>query len=357
MGRAGDGNASRSLLGVELRRLVREKKVRRLQERLLAPLFWVLLAVWLIPPVGSRADEGLEKALATGPPSAEMRSINQLFTQNYARALEHSVDRVKQTGLIVVQGGDLFLYLDGDQVDHVKTGAPPTYQNLKIIDHLPLAAYVLLIDDADKGPMGSETRVPVRQYLDVLRSLQDSIDEGRFPNRASLPRQRQILEDTTEFLAGVLAQGRVSEASLLSFARSQAASLNANLSGAAGAQLTALNRVIVQWRREYIDVARWPSMRVVVMGAATAHHRELHLQYFSEVMGVPLEGTDRLMFYEGEDRAGAESLAGRYALDGGASVAFFDRRNRLFSDLMAQATQAWLVEHAGELDPAFRAHD
>ena len=183
------------------------------------------------------------------------------------------------------------------------------------------------------------------------------IDQGRFPSRASLPRQRQILEDTTEFLAGVLVRGRVSEASLLSFARSQGASLNANLSGAAGAQLTVLNRVIRRWRREYIDVARWQSMRVVVMGVATAKHRELHLQYFSEVLGVPLEGTDRLIFYEGDDRAGAETLVGRYALDGEASVAFFDRRNRLFKDLMAQATRAWLVEHAAELDPAFRAHD
>ena len=98
-------------------------------------------------------------------------------------------------------------------------------------------------------------------------------------------------------------------------------------------------------------------MRVVVTGAATAHHRELHLQYFSEVMGVPLEGTDRLMFYEGEDRAGAESLVGRYALDGGASVAFFDRRNRLFSGLMADAARDWLVEHAAELEPSTRGQD
>ena len=36
------------------------------------------------------------------------------------------------------------------------------------------------------------------------------------------------------------------------------------------------------------------------------------------------------------------------------SAAFFDFRNRLFSDLLADAARIWLVERATELDPAVR---
>ena len=328
--------------------------MRRLEQRCLVYVFGALLAVWAIPAVGSDVEKGAQSVASAGPPSVEMRSINELFTQNYARALERAVDQVKGTGLIVVQGGDLFLYLDGKLVDQATTGSPPAYQNLKIIDHLPLAVYVLLIDEVDKSSLTPESQAHVRAYREALRVLRRSIDASRFPGPGSLPRQRQILEESTAFLEKVSLEGRVSEASLLVFARRQGKALNANLNRAAGAQLEALNRIVLRWREQYIDQVRWPSIRVVVMGAATAHHHELHLQYFSAVMGVPMEGTDRLIFYEGEDRAGAESLVGRYALDGRVSDAFFDSRNRLFSDLMAEATRAWLVEHSAELVPAVR---
>ena len=324
----------------------------RLDQHCLASLLAALLAVWAIPGVGSAADQGAQSVARSGPPSVEMRGIDELFTQNYARALARAVDRVKQTGLIVVQGGDLFLYLDGKLVDQATTGSPPAYQNLKIVDHLPLAVYVLLIDQVGQRALTPEAQEHVQRYLEALRALGRSIDASRFPGPGSLPRQREILEESAAFLEKVSLRGRVSEASLLAFARSQGKALNANLGRAAGAQLEALNRIVVRWREQYIDWVRWPSIRVVVMGPATAHHQELHLQYFSEVMGVPMEGTDRLIFYEGEDRAGAEALVGRYALDGRASEAFFDRRNRLFSDLMAGAARAWLVDHASELVPA-----
>ena len=108
--------------------------MRRLEQPCLVYVFGALLAVWAIRVVGSDVEKGAQRVASGGPPSVEMRSINELFTQNYARALERAVDQVEETGLIVVQGGDLFLYLDGKLVDQAAPGSPPAYPNLKIVD-------------------------------------------------------------------------------------------------------------------------------------------------------------------------------------------------------------------------------
>ena len=68
------------------------------------------------------------------PPSKPMEAIDAIFTADYAIAQKAMVERVKETGLIVVDGPDLLLYLQGRLIDRATANAPPAYADLKTID-------------------------------------------------------------------------------------------------------------------------------------------------------------------------------------------------------------------------------
>ncbi|MDE0886892.1 MAG: hypothetical protein OSB70_15305 [Myxococcota bacterium] len=285
------------------------------------------------------------------PPSESMKSLDALFTVDYSIAQKAMLERVKETGLIVVNGPNLLLYLNGEKIAEAKVGTPPAYRNLKTNSHIPLAAFVLLVPEADSGDLSPATRLRVKKFIGALELMVSSITPGRFPGPGSVNRQDSMVQSSLEFLAKALEAGRIDKEGLFRFARSQQPDLTENLSAAADAQLRSLDETIRRWRSDELTPAQWDSVRVVILGAATAHRRELHLQYFSAVMGVPMQGTDRLMYYEGFDLDGAFELVGRFRLDGEASEAFFEDPSSLFSDILADTTREWLAIHAERLGP------
>ena len=170
-----------------------------------------------------------------------------------------------------------------------RENTPPAYVDFKVIDHIPLAVFVLLIADADEVTSSGDTRSRVSHYIDSLGAMAPSISADRFPDPGSLERERSVQRDSLALLRRTLEASRIDKEELLGFARSQRADIEANFAGAAAAQLRALDQTIRPWRREWLTPERWNSIRVVILGASTAHRRELHLQYFSAVMGVPME--------------------------------------------------------------------
>ena len=309
---------------------------------------WVGMAVaaWFFGGGAGLPSEAVESS------SKSMKSIDALFMADYAIAQKAMTESVTQTGLIVVNGADLLLYLNGKRVEQVKGNFPPSYENLKTIGHVPLAVFVLLITDSNKGALSTATRSRVESFITALEAMTVSLTPDRFPAQGSLDRQRFILQSSLDMLRQTLEAGRISKQGLVHFARSQRAALEGNFPGAVGAQLRSVDETVRRWRRERLTAEQWDSIRVVVLGAATAHRRELHLQYFSKVMGIPMEGTDRLMYYEGFDLEGALELVGRFRLDGEASQAFFDDPSHLFSDIFANTTRDWLEVHATGVEPA-----
>jgi hypothetical protein len=292
------------------------------------------------------AVQGSLPAASAEPSSESMRSLDALFMADYSIAQKSMLERVKKTGLIVVEGSNLLLYLNGEKIAEAKVGTPPAYRNLKITSHIPLAVFVLLVPEADSGNLSPTTRLRAKKFIDALESIAPSITPGRFPGPGSVNRQDSMIQSSLAFLTQTLEAGRIEKEGLFRFARSQQSDLTENLPAAAGAQLRSLDETIRRWRSEQLTSAQWDSVRVVILGAATAHRRELHLQYFSAVMGVPMQGTDRLMYYEGFDLDGALELVGRFRLDGEASEAFFGDPSRLFSDILADTTRDWLAVHA-----------
>ena len=281
-----------------------------------------------------------------------MEALDAIFTADYATAQKAMVERVKETGLIVVDGPDLLLYLQGRLIDRATTNAPPAYADLKTIDHIPLAVFVLLLPDADAPSLSAATRSRIRRYISALEDVSPSIAAERFPQPGSLARQRSIQKASLQMLRRTREADKIDKRDLIRFARSQRAAIEANFSEAVDAQLRSIDETIRHWRSTRLTPGQWNSICVVILGAATAHHRELHLQYFSEVMGVPRRGTDRLIYYEGIDLESAFETVGRYRLDGEVSIAFFDDPSRLFTDIFANAARDWLARHRAELDAA-----
>jgi hypothetical protein len=88
----------------------------------------------------------------------------------------------------------------------------------------------------------------------------------------------------------------------------------------------------------------WASLRVVIMGPHMAHKDQNFLQYFSRLLHTPMYADKRVVYFEGEDMAGALDLLGTTLLDFQASRSIFDDEDRLHRDVLADATTHYLDE-------------
>ena len=133
-------------------------------------------------------------------PSKPMEALDVLFKTNYDRALKTMRDRAQETGLIVVDGSDLLLYLHGRLIDRAATNLPSAYQNLKTIDHIPLAIFVLLLPETDTASISDVTRSRIERYIRSLEAISPSITAERFSEPKSLARQHSIVDASLRIL-------------------------------------------------------------------------------------------------------------------------------------------------------------
>jgi hypothetical protein len=199
--------------------------------------------------------------------------------------------------------------------------------------------------EADGGKALSHSVLDaLHDYRQQLRASAADLDTTEEFQAGVLPRKLDMLDRSLAFLDRVIDEGRVSRADLAAYGHANVAEVNTCFAAATRVQLDACHAHMMHVKETVLSADDWASLRVVIMGPHMAHKDQNFLQYFSRLLHTPMYADKRVVYFEGEDMAGALDLLGTTLLDFQASRSIFDDEDRLHRDVLADATRHYLDE-------------
>lgn len=283
-------------------------------------------------PAQSKQTGDKAKTSSTIDPLEELNeSFHRIYAQTRALTLEAA------RPVILVEGDDLVL-IDGDRRE-VYNSTPRQYHLLKMVDHVPLAVFVLVWPTAGK-PLPVATADELKQFRARLESVQGRLaDYGFAP--ATLGRQKQILATVAGYIDSLKVGETVAPDALTAMCRSAEPAVMQNVAEAARARLDAIDAQVQAWRRT-LGPDKWENARVVVMTSHTVREGNLAAQYFRKLLGPDCDDR-QLVCAEGVfEEPRALNVLGTVLLDGQIGEAFFADRARMYRDLLSDAARDYL---------------
>jgi hypothetical protein len=282
-----------------------------------------------------------QKATTVGADASQsdaLTTLNNEFRSVYKQAKEHLAEET--TPLIMCIGNHMVLIdqNDREQVDFI----PPKYTQLKVVDHVPLALFILLDGRCDK-PLSAETQ----QELDKIKILVAAVRPSLTTLGLDVPtqaRQYQLLDLSIGFLERVLGQKQVSKQQLVSFCRELEPMIMKNVDQAVAAQLEIIDRTVGQWK-EKIGAERFKKLTVIIVSGHMPREKHTCFQYFSKLLHVKREGL-QIIYSEGPDEEkAARDLVGTHVLDASIGETFFKEKLRMHRDLLSDGAAHYLNAH------------
>lgn len=267
-----------------------------------------------------------------------LKSLNSAFRGAYSKAREDVLS--VPDPVIVFEGESVVLLVDKKREE--KRFQPAIYDHLKTMAHVPMALY-LLIEPQGYGTLDAKRLERLKAYRKRLEAARASLGiRGFSPEQEK--RQQEILTASMEFIDQTEKRKTVQLVHMGEYILRMRPLIDANIREAANAQLDALHAQVMAWKAA-VPTDQWKRLRVVVMGGHTPRTGNFATQYFSRLLGEPLD--DRRLVYAESlwDEKDSVNLLGRCVLDSEISHAFFGDRQRLFRDLLSDAAE----KHIGSL--------
>lgn len=287
--------------------------------------------------------------LAWGAPAAAQSDTHTLKALNDAARAAYAVGRAEMLehhGPVIIVSGDITLLKDGQEVRADYT--PDSYDALKTVAHLTLGVVGLLQAYAD------DPAAQVDAWRLPLETLQARAKEAR-PILAdlglgadALARNQSIMDRMIGFADQVLADGTYTRDGLTAAARDVSPYLLGSAVDAARAQIDGLDTIVRAWKAD-MTPEEWDQLMVLVLGPRMPRNGYLQFAYFRSLMGE--EAVDHTLIY-GEnifDQKSALDLLGTVLQDRSIGRITFDDEMRMDRDLLADASQAYLLELFGKL--------
>lgn len=267
-------------------------------------------------------------------------TLNGAFRVSYQKArkeLTRTYDPI-----LLEEGGTLVLLHAGKRLE--KSYQSPRYDEVKTICHIPLALYVMLLNQSD---LNDDQVAGLTAYREKIVAAQQSLKERGFEGDL-LAQQEKVIADSLAFLDGVVKRRKISGDELTTFARDMGKQVTPLVDAIARLQIDTLDAQTQAFRKELTD-DEWKRLKVVIMGSAMPRHDHIVVQYFAKLLAEPGEGR-RIIYAEGlwtEDKA--LELLGKHLLDGPIGRDFFNDDRRMMRDLLADAAKGYLAKK--ELKP------
>jgi hypothetical protein len=278
---------------------------------------------------------------ASAQPVAASHSdaVDNAFRQLYADTRKEFIDA--DAPLIVCLGGKLIFYRGGKRVaEHAII--PPTWQTLKVVDHVPLGIFVALVTHTGAA-LEPERVEQLSRFHAAIEDARKEIESAAL-GATSAARQKRILDESQAFLKSVLTAGAVSKRQLDEFAGRMGVPTLQNADDAEQLELGEVDNAVQAWRKE-LPPSDWARLRVVVCDGHMPRQQEREMQYFAALLGEKVEG-NRLVFMEnGTDEQKALELLATHQLDAQIGRAFFHDPWRMHRDLLSDGARHYLRQH------------
>ncbi|MBU6454329.1 MAG: hypothetical protein KGS72_21305 [Cyanobacteria bacterium REEB67] len=274
----------------------------------------------------------------TAAPGDALSTLNGEFRNIYAAAREKAI---AETEPLIVCYSDHMVLIDGNYRDEASF-LPAKYTQLKVVDHVPLALFVLLHEHCDKTldenmlkQLGriKELVIPARRSLAALEL-----------DSATLDRQYRLLDQSLLFIDRTIDTRYIRSADLLAFCRRLKPEIMENAARAVGLQIQAMDDKVSTWRKKLGD-DRFKKITVVIVSGHMPRDQHSCYQYFARVFDVKEEG-QKIVYSEGpaEEKA-ARELVGTHVLDASIGDAFFREPLRMHRDLLSDGAREYLHAH------------
>lgn len=262
--------------------------------------------------------------------------LNGRFRAAYAKARK---ELLAKQGPVIIADGDNVILLRNGQRTEVKVTAKADI--VKPIGHTPLAIHTLLAS-VGEAELTNERLNELRRIRELIEPATKSLAGRGLPEDIT-QLQTRILQESAEFLDGVLADKKVKSDSLLTFTRKIGPALLTSAGYAASTQLDEMHKQVMAWKAEMTE-AEWRQLRVLIPGSGPPRKDNLRTQYFARLLGEKGEG-ERILYAEAlYDESRALNFLGSYQLDTIIGRDFFEDPASLHRDLLADGAAAHLKE-------------
>jgi hypothetical protein len=282
-----------------------------------------------------RAQMGPAEPAAAGD---ALSTLNSEFRNIYAGAREKAI---AATEPLIVCYSDHMVLIDGDYRDEISF-LPAKYSQLKVVDHVPLALFVLLHEHCDKTLDESMLKqlLKIKELVIPARRSLAGLDL----DSATLDRQYRLLDQSLLFIDRTIDTRYIRNNDLIAFCRKLKPEIMENAAQAVGLQIAAMDEKVSTWRKKLGD-DRFKKMTVVIVSGHMPRDQHSCYQYFARVFDVKEEG-QKIVYSEGaaEEKA-ARELVGTHVLDASIGEAFFREPLRMHRDLLSDGAREYLHTH------------
>lgn len=263
--------------------------------------------------------------------------MNLHFREQYSKS---RLRKLEKLGPIVILREDKMIMRYKGDVETIKV-IPQRYTLLKSVSHIPLAIYVIL--DGRTGHLNADTERDLNEFMKFVDKAAANIGEWNL-SAESLSRQKQMIEDSRNFVATVIKNGSVSSEELRKFTRAIAPLVLEAAYEATSMELDLIDNGLKTWK-EKVPAEDWKRMHVVVMQPHMPRNENRTMLYFEKLLKQPYEG-ERIVYCEGSsDEDYAVNLIGTHIIDKDIAIDFFKDPWRMHRDLLGDGAKRYLKQH------------
>ena len=291
------------------------------------------------PSSSSSSSSSSEKSLQSEL-NNPLLELNQEFRQVYSAAKERAI---RDTQPLILCYSDKMILVDGDKRDEFSF-LPARYSQLKVVDHVPLALFVLLQPACDKM-LAPDVLAQLKKIRVLTLAARPTLaDPGLGLDSVTLNRQYLLLDQSIIFMDKAIAGGYVTNKELLSFCHRLKPQIMLNAAQAVATQLETMDNKVSEWKKQLGD-QRFSKLQIVIVSGHMPREEHSCFQYFAKVFDVKREGL-QIVYSEGaaEEKA-ARELVGTHVLDASIGAGFFDEPLRMHRDLLADGAKEYLRSH------------
>lgn len=186
--------------------------------------------------------------------------INNFFHNSYQNTQMNILPTIK-----ILNEGDYMVLIFQNNTRLVEPFVSDIYHNLKMISHLPVTVYSILLENKTKSiQLNNDVIISLNTFQTLLNNL--VITSERFSDPIQLERQKRIYDQTNDFVSSLLTSKECSLETLQSFVWSTSNDINSNLNDAAADSINLLHSVIMNWKNNILSNTEWNELYVATVG-------------------------------------------------------------------------------------------
>lgn len=185
---------------------------------------------------------------------------NSYFRLYYSQTKSQMLPKVK-----ILHESDYLVLILSNGSRYIEPIVEDLYHNLKMISHIPVTIYILLLPNQTKSiNLSPATMVDLQNYQDMISNLAITVE--RFPSAEQYQRQIKILNQSNSFLSKVLQEGACSFTTLSDWTWNISNDINLNLDDAASNSINLIHNAVMKWKDNILTDEDWNELYVTTLG-------------------------------------------------------------------------------------------